>query len=143
MMGGLLAGLSASDGPLVDVVGVYKRAFVVAGVLALAVVAASAALGHWMVGPGAVLGVLAGAGSNRAFQTRTLAMMRDGGRVGKRPLASSVLVRLGIVTAVVLYLIYALPPLGWGMMAGIAAFQLALLGAALGSLLRLARGAAR
>lgn len=141
-MGGYLAGLASSDGPLVDVVGVYKRAFASSLVMAVVGAIAAAALGHWLIGPGALVGVLAGAASNRAFQKKALRSVQSAGPTGKarkRPIASSVLARLGLITAVVLYFIYALPQLGWGMIAGVGLFQMALVSTSLASLARAAR----
>jgi hypothetical protein len=109
-------------------------------VLAAVGVVASAVLSHWLVGLGLVLGMALGLGSNRVFQARSLRMLNEGTPLRKRPFASSVMLRLAVVTAVVFYLVYAVPQLGWGAMAGIVLFQLSLLVCAIGSLMGIARG---
>lgn len=120
---------------LVDVAIVYRRAVLISAVSALVAAAAGVVAGTVLFGLGALGGVAVAALNNRTFQTRSRRMLADG-PVKKGPVASSVLARLAAVTALAFYLIYAVPPLGWGLLGGVAFFQISLMGAAMGSLLR-------
>ncbi len=137
-----LSSLSGGDGPLVDVGAVYRRALVVGAVLAVVGAVAAILIGYPLAAIGVVAGLVLGAANNRAFQRRTVRLLEAGETLPKRPFASSVLARLAVVTAVVLYLIYAVPAIGWGAMLGLGAFQVVLLGAAIGALWRAARASA-
>lgn len=133
---GVLSGLAAGNGPLVDVGRIVRRTTAVAGAMALAGLVVAGLLGSPLAGLGVLAGVVLGAANNQAFRTRALRMVERGLPVRKRPLASSVLVRMAVVSVVVFYLIYALPSLGWGALSGIVLFQMVLLGTAIGSLWR-------
>lgn len=140
--GGLLGALTAADGPpLLSVAAVYRRAVIASAAVVAVVFVVSLVLGAVLFAIGSVLGVGAGALNNRASQARALRMIEGGGKVKKKPFATSVLARLGIITGVAFYLMYALPQAGWGMLAGVALFQALLLGTTIGSLLRRARSA--
>lgn len=135
MPGGFIEGLVGEDGPpLVDVGGVFRRALIVAAVLSLLAIVVASVMGFPLVGLGVAIGAVLAGGNNRAFQKRTLRMIGESEGIQKRPFASSVFARLAVVTAVAFYLVYALPQVGWGVLGGLGAFQVALLGAAIGSL---------
>lgn len=131
------AGPGGLDGgpELVDVARVYKRAVLIAAVSAVVAAVVGVAAGTVLFGLGALGGVGVAAFNNRTFQTRSRRMLAKGA-VKKGPVASSVLARLAAVTALAFYLIYAVPSLGWGLLAGVAFFQISLMGTAMGSLLR-------
>ncbi len=135
--GGLLGAITAAEGaPLVSVAAVYRRSVIVSAVVVAVVAIVATVLGAILFAVGAILGVAGGAINNRASQARALRMIGGEGKVKKKPFATSVLARLGILTGIAFYLMYALPEAGWGMLAGLALFQALLLGTTIGSLVR-------
>jgi Na+-driven multidrug efflux pump len=64
------------------------------------------------------------------------------GALSRKPFAGSVLVRLGVCTAVAFGLLVVDRPVGWGVVAGLAIFQATMLVSALISLLRFQRHSA-
>ena len=130
-------GQAGPDGEpaLVDVASVYRRAVLIAAASAVVAAVAGVVAGTVLFGLGALGGVGLAALNNRTFQTRSRRMLVKG-PVKKGPVASSVLARLAAVTALAFYLIYAVPALGWGLLGGVAFFQISLMGTAMGSLLR-------
>ncbi|MDA8393315.1 MAG: hypothetical protein M0Z87_11100 [Actinomycetota bacterium] len=132
---GSSAGSADGEPALVDVASVYRRAVVIAAASAVVAAVVGVVAGTVLFGVGALGGVALGALNNRTFQARSKRMLAKGG-VKKGPVASSVLARLAAVTALAFYLIYAVPALGWGLLAGVAFFQMSLMGSAIGSLLR-------
>ncbi len=124
----MLANLAGAGGPYVDVGKVMRRSVRVGTAIAIVAITAGSLLGYWLVGLGVLVGEALSLASNRAFQARSLALLKQAGRVRKMPVASSVLLRLALVSGVVFYLLYAVPQLGWGVLAGVCAFQFLLLG---------------
>ncbi|MGH9043636.1 MAG: hypothetical protein ACRDVP_02155 [Acidimicrobiales bacterium] len=111
---------------LPEVAKISRRA--VFGALAVGVVGlvASSLLGAALWGLGLCLGVAFGIGNFRMVQGSVVkAGRRLGGR--RRPLAMSTLGRLGVISAVALGLLFVSFQLGFGIMAGLACFQLLVL----------------
>lgn len=112
--------------PLVEVTKVFRQALVAAGALALAAIVASIALGHPLVGPGAVIGLALGAVNNLVFQGSAARFAAMEGPFQRKPFAKNVLGRLLVVGAVAIALVAVLPPLGWGAIGGLVGFQIEL-----------------
>jgi O-antigen/teichoic acid export membrane protein len=126
--------------PVAEVERVVRRTVYVAIALAVAALAASAALGYLLVGIGVVIGLGLGLLNNRLFTASATHVTTEEGTLQKKPFAVSVLVRLGLVTAIAIGLLILLRPMGWGIIAGLVAFQGVLLVVAAGAVLRYQRG---
>lgn len=126
--------------PVAEVERVVRRTVYVALALAVAALAASAALGDLLVGTGVVIGLGLGLLNNRLFTASASHVTTPEGTLQKKPFAASVLVRLGLVTAIAIGLMVLVRPMGWGIIAGLVAFQAVLMVVAAGAVLRYQRG---
>jgi hypothetical protein len=113
-----------------------------AAALAVVAVAASAAFGALLLGFGVVVGLGLGVLNNRLFTASAVRLTTAQGALHKRPFAASVLGRLGLVTLVAIGLMVLVRPLGWGVIAGLVAFQAVLMVVAGRSVVRYQRGEA-
>jgi hypothetical protein len=120
--------------PVTEVDAVIRRTLRSALGLGILAVGAGIALGQALVGPGVIVGLGLGIFNNRLFQLSAARFTTEEGKVVRKPFASSVAVRLGLCTAVALLLVWLVPPLGWGVIGGLAAYQLLLLVNSLGAL---------
>ncbi|MBO0886680.1 MAG: hypothetical protein J2O38_04735, partial [Acidimicrobiales bacterium] len=118
---------------------VRRTVYVAIGLAAVAV-GASIALGYLLVGIGVVIGLGLGLLNNRLFTASATHVTTPDGSLQKKPFAASVLVRLGLVTAVAIGLMVLVRQLGWGIIAGLVAFQGALMVVAARAVLRYQRG---
>ncbi len=93
--------------------------------------------------PSVPVGIAIGLGlaivNHRVFQSSALRFTSDDGVVSKKPFAGSVALRLGICTAIAFGLLYIDEPVGWGVIAGLALFQVTMLFYAMLALLRFQR----
>ncbi|MBO0715034.1 MAG: hypothetical protein J2P59_09775 [Acidimicrobiales bacterium] len=126
--------------PVAEVERVVRRTVYVAIGLAAVAVGASIALGYLLVGIGVVIGLGLGLLNNRLFTASATHVTTPDGSLQKKPFAASVLVRLGLVTAVAIGLMVLVRQLGWGIIAGLVAFQGALMVVAARAVLRYQRG---
>lgn len=113
--------------PVGEIDGVMRRTLwssVAVGVLA---VGAGIGLGYPLFGPGAVIGLGLGLLNNRVFQISAARNTTADGHIHRGPFASATFLRLGAVTAVALLLMLFVRPMGWGVIAGLALFQMMLL----------------
>lgn len=101
----------------------FRLACQVAGVLAVVALVGGAALGALVAGIAFVIGLAIGAANNLALQR---ASVRVGVR-GKRRSAFDTLGRLGVVTLVVVGIIWLLGRPGFGAVIGVALFQFLML----------------
>ena len=131
--------------PVSEVDGVIRRTLWSSVGVAIIAVAGSVALHYPLVGPGVVLGLAMGVLNNRLFQESAGRFSGDdaeaeGGRIVRRALGFGVARRLGGITIVAFALVWLVPPMGWGVLAGLAVFQLLLMVNALKTLLAFQRG---
>lgn len=125
---------------LPDVAKMSRRA--VFGSLAVGVVGLviAAVLNSYLVGLGLCVGIALGIGNFRMVQA---SVAKAGHRPGpqRRPLALNTVTRLAVITAVALGLLFVSFDLGFGVMAGLAVFQLLLLFSVVRSIIKSGAGA--
>lgn len=122
--------------PLTEVDRVVRRtviACIVAGILGGA---AAILLGQPLVAPGLALGLGLAVANHRVFQSSAMRFTTPDGVVNRKPFVGSVALRLGVCTAVAFGLLVVSPPLGWGVIGGLALFQALMLLNAVVALLR-------
>lgn len=119
--------------PMFEVAAHARRARIPAAVFAIAVLVVASVLGHWLVGIGACIGVALGAMNARLLQS-SMVRFTDGaaGPTGSsKPQRKQFVVggfaRLGLITVAVIVLVALVRELGWGLLLGLAGFQLILL----------------
>jgi hypothetical protein len=122
MFQGMLEGF-----PVAEVDAVIRRTLRAAAALAVLAVGAGIGFGHPLFGPGVFVGLGLAVFNNRMFQLSAVRFTTEEGKVVRKPFASSVAVRLGLCTAVAMVLVWLVPSLGWGVIGGLAAYQLLLL----------------
>jgi len=113
--------------------------------IAVGVLAAGVAwlLGVPLFAPGMAIGLALAVANHRMFQSSALRFTTPEGVVSRKPFAGSVALRLGACTAVAIGLLLWSRPTGWGVVAGLALFQMSMFLNALVSLLRFSRSQAR
>lgn len=126
MLGGG-GGMLGTAFPVTEVDAVIRRTLRAALALGILAVGAGIGFGQVLVGPGVIIGLGLGVFNNRLFQLSAARYTTEEGKVVRKPFASSVAVRLGICTAVAFILVWQVPPLGWGVIGGLAAYQMLLL----------------
>jgi hypothetical protein len=92
----------------------------------------------WFV-PGIAVGLVLAIANHRVFQSSAMRFTTPEGTVKRKPFAGSVALRLGACTAVAILGLVWNQPFGWGVIAGLAVFQVTMLFNALVSLLRFQR----
>ena len=111
---------------LPNVPDVSRRTVSAALVIGVAALVASVSFGHPLVGLGAAVGLALGTLNFRLIGTSVSKVSsRADGRT-RRPLAMNTLARMGIITVVTIGLLLISPQLGFGVLGGLAAFQLIL-----------------
>lgn len=121
--------------PVAEVDGVIRRTLRSALAVGILAIGAGIGFGKPLVGPGVIVGLVLGIFNNRLFQLSAARFTTEEGKVVRKPFASSVAVRLGLCTAVAFLTVWLVPPLGWGVIGGLAGYQLILLLNSLGALL--------
>jgi drug/metabolite transporter (DMT)-like permease len=96
-------------------------------------------LGQPYVPPGLAIGLALAIANHRVFQSSAVRFMTEEGVVNRKPFAGSVLLRLGVCTVVAFGLLFLDQPVGWGVIGGLALFQVMMLINALVALLRFQR----
>ncbi|HET9076520.1 MAG TPA: ATP synthase subunit I [Acidimicrobiales bacterium] len=129
--------------PISEIERVVRRTAVTAVILGVIAAVLCVILGQ----PYAVTGLAVGLGlalaNHRVFQSSAMRFTTAEGVVNRKPFAGSVALRLGACTAVAIGLLIVDQPVGWGVIGGLALFQLTMLGSALVSLFRYQRQTAR
>lgn len=130
--------------PVNEIDAVMRRTLWSAAAVGFLAVGAGIGFGYPLVGPGVILGLALGLANNRVFQVSAARNTTEEGTLNRGPFASATLLRLGSVTAVAVLLLFFVRPMGWGVIAGLAGFQMLLLVNMLRSLLahQRARGTA-
>lgn len=133
--------------PLLGVDLIVRRTIGSSIVLAVVALIGLSLAGEPWAGAGVVLGLAGAVANHRLFQVSTVHYSDGEGHLARKPYAGSVAARLGGLTLIAFALLYLLRPMGFGMVGGLAAFQLLLMANALGTLWRYQRdqlaGAAR
>jgi hypothetical protein len=113
--------------PLTEIDRVVRRT--VYSTIAVGLIAAVVAvlLGQPLVAPGLALGIGLAVANHRVFQSSALRFTTPEGVISRKPFAGSVALRLGACTVVAIGLLILERPLGWGVVAGLALFQAAML----------------
>ena len=111
---------------LPDIASISRRAVFSALAVGVVGLVVCVVLGAALVGLGLCIGIALGISNFRMVQG---SVAKAGNRPGpkRRPLAFNTVTRLGIITAVALGLLFVRFDLGFGVMAGLAAFQFLLL----------------
>jgi hypothetical protein len=128
-----------ADFPVLYVDAIVRRTLASAIALGVAAVAISSFLGQYLAGLGVVLGLAGATLNHRLFQLSTARYSDAEGHLQRRPYFGSVVGRLGALTVVAFALLYFERPMGFGMVAGLVAFQFLLMANALGALWRYQR----
>lgn len=119
--------------PMFEVAAHARRARVPAAVLAIAGLVVASVMGYWLVGIGACLGVALGAMNAQLLQgsmvrfTAGAAGPTGASKPQRKQFVANGFVRMAAITVVVVVLMILVRNLGWGILAGLAGFQLVLL----------------
>jgi hypothetical protein len=97
------------------------------------------AIGQPWFAPGIAIGLALAIANHRVFQSSAMRFTTPEGVVSRKPFAGSVALRLGVCTAVAIGGLILYQPFGWGIVAGLALFQVTMLANALVALLRFQR----
>lgn len=125
--------------PLTEIDRIMRRTVIAAIVAGVIGAGAAVLLGQPYVAPGIALGLVLAVANHRVFQSSALKFTTPEGVVNRKPFAGSVALRLGVCTVVAIGLMIVERPTGWGVIAGLAAFQALMLVNALISLLHYQR----
>lgn len=129
--------------PISEIERVVRRTAVTAIILGVIAAVLCVVLGQPYAVTGLAIGLGLALANHRVFQSSALRFTTPDGVVNRKPFAGSVALRLGACTAVAIGLLMVDQPVGWGVIGGLALFQLTMLGNALASLFRFQRQAAR
>ncbi len=119
--------------PMFEVSAHTRRARVPAAVFAVAVLVAAAVLGRWLIGIGACLGAVLGAANAQLLQasmvrfTAGAAGPTGASKPQRKQFVLGGFARLGLITVAVIVLVALVRQLGWGLLIGLAGYQLLLL----------------
>src|SRR5579875_756735 len=123
-----------ADFPVLYVDAIVRRTLVSSIALGVGALAGGFLLGEALAGAGVVLGLGGATLNHRLFQVSTVRHIHSEGHLERRPYAGTVAARLGALTAVAFGLLFLARPMGFGMIAGLVAFQVLLMLNALGAL---------
>ena len=125
--------------PVAEIDSVVRRTLRSAAVAGVLGVVIAIVAGQPLVAPGLALGLVLAVLNHRVFQASAMRFTTPEGVVDRRPFAGSVFLRLGACTAVTIVTLIFIQPMGWGVIGGLALFQLLMLLNALIALLRYQR----
>lgn len=125
--------------PLTEIDRIMRRTVIAAIIVGVAAAAASVLLGQPFFAPGIAVGLALAVANHRVFQSSAMRFTTPEGVVNRKPFAGSVALRLGACTVVAIGLMLVERPMGWGVIAGLAAFQALMLANALLALLHYQR----
>jgi hypothetical protein len=123
------------DATFGDVTKGYRRVLIMAAIFGMVGLVVSLAVGHYIAGVTLCVGIALGF-INARLTLSAAARYSETQDSSKRPIIFGSLKRLGAITVVALLLAYALRPDGLATLAGLALFQILLLGKTSTSLLR-------
>jgi hypothetical protein len=112
---------------LPDVPAVARRTVSAALVVGVAALVGCIAFGHSLLGVGACIGLALGTFNFRMIGNSVARVSARDEENKRRPLALNTLGRMGIITVVVIGLLFVSPSLGFGVLGGLAVFQVILL----------------
>ena len=112
---------------LPDIPEVSRRTVAAALIVGVASLVAALSFGHLWIGVGACIGLALGTVNYRLVGVSVDKVAAMGTDNPKRPLAANTLGRLGIITVIALGLAFVNKGLGFGVLAGLAVFQLLLI----------------
>jgi peptidoglycan biosynthesis protein MviN/MurJ (putative lipid II flippase) len=110
--------------------GNLRRSIIMAACVGVLALVASALLGHILMGAFACVGLALGAMNSRMVQNAVLSYGQSQAVNKKALFTRSILARLGVVTVIALGCAYFIRPDGYGVFAGLAFFQMLMLGGA-------------
>ena len=125
--------------PIAEVERIVRRTAVAAIVIGIIAGGVAMLIGQPFFAPGIAIGLALAIANHRVFQSSALRFTTPDGDLHRKPFAGSVALRLGLCTAIAVGLLLLKQPVGWGVIAGLAVFQVAMLGNAIVSLIRLQR----
>ncbi len=109
--------------PVIGVDKVLRRSIYSAIGVVVVGAAVAVLLGHPLVAPGLVIGLVLAVLNHRVFQSSAMRFTSPEGTVRRKPFAGSVFLRLGACTAVAILLLVFARPVGWGVVGALAVFQ--------------------
>jgi hypothetical protein len=130
---------SFSNFSLPQVSTVARRTALAALVLGVVALVALVLLDHPLIGLGFCLGLAMALGNFRLIQAATVRAVSKEREHKRRPLAMNTLGRMGAITVVALALVFASHQLGFGVLIGLAAFQVMLVTNVVAAMLKEAR----
>lgn len=113
--------------PVAEVDTVMRRTLWSAVAMGVLAVGAGIGFGFPLFGPGAIVGLAMGLVNIRFFQVSAARNTSTEGSLARGPFATQTLMRLAVVTGVAMVLLVLVRPMGWGVLAGLIAFQMLLL----------------
>jgi hypothetical protein len=125
--------------PIAEVERIVRRTAISAIVVGVILAGIALLIGQPYFVPGLAVGLALAVANHRVFQSSALRFTTPEGVLNRKPFAGSVALRLGGCTAVAIGLLILSRPVGWGVVSGLALFQLTMLGATIVSLLRIQR----
>jgi hypothetical protein len=127
---------------LPDIASVSKRTVTAALVIGIAALVGSISFGKPLIGVGACLGLGLGTLNFRLVGSSVVKVGERADENKRRPLAMNTLARLGVISAIAIGLLLLSFDLGFGVLAGLAVFQLVLLANVARSMLKMGPAAA-
>ena len=125
--------------PIAEVERIVRRTAISAIVIGVIIAGIALLMGQPFFVPGLAIGLALAIANHRVFQSSALRFTTPEGELHRKPFAGSVALRLGGCTAVAIGLLILSRPVGWGVITGLALFQLSMLGATIVALLRFQR----
>lgn len=120
--GGVLGAL-----PVSGVEHIVRRTLVSAAAAGVVLAVVAVLIGYPLAAPGVLLGLAMAVANHRVFQSTAMRFTTPDGALARKPFAGSVLLRLGACTAVAVVLLVFIRSMGFGVIAGLAVFQAAML----------------
>ncbi|MST34637.1 hypothetical protein GHK86_18150 [Acidimicrobiaceae bacterium USS-CC1] len=113
--------------PVLGVERIVRRTLISAVVAGLVAAVVAIVVGYPLIAPGLLLGLALAVLNHRVFQSSAMRYIDPEGSVRRKPFTGSVLARLGLCTAVAIVLLIWVRAMGFGVIAGLAIFQGAML----------------
>jgi hypothetical protein len=101
---------------------ILRRTALIGAGIAVAAIVAAGLLDHLLIGVGAVIGLVLGLGNIRLVTMSVAKAGASGSSKVRRIIASNTVLRLGVTTAVIFALVFAVRDLGLGALGGVALF---------------------
>jgi hypothetical protein len=107
--------------------GLARRTALAALAMAIVALVVSVVVGYALFGVGTCVGLALAMGNFRLIARSTAKAAASRREAKRRPLVTNTLARLGAISVVALVLAWLVPPLGFGVLVGLALFQFTLL----------------